>query len=88
MGKDPFPQPRVLRAPSNLALNTAREGAATDSLGNLGQGLATLRVTNLFLTFNLNLPSKPLSLVLSLHALVKSPSPAFLQAPSGTGRLP
>jgi len=33
MSRDIFPQPRVLRAPSNLALNTAREGAATASLG-------------------------------------------------------
>jgi len=29
MGRDPFHQPRVLAAPSNLALNPAREGAAT-----------------------------------------------------------
>ena len=39
---------------------------------------------------NLNLPScslKPLPLVLSLHVLVKSASPSFLYAPSGTGRL-
>jgi len=48
--RDPFPQPRVLRAPSNLALNPAREGAATASLGNLGQGLTTLSVKNFFLT--------------------------------------
>ena len=82
MGRDPFRQPRVLRAPSNLALNTAREGAATASLGNLGQGLTTLRVKNFFLISSLNLPSfslKPSPLVLSLHALVKSPSPALLQ---------
>ena len=40
---------------------------------------------NFFLISGLNLPSfslKPLPLVLSLHALVKSSSPAFLQAPS------
>jgi len=36
MGRDPFHQPRVLKAPSNLALNPAREGAAAASLGNLG----------------------------------------------------
>ena len=35
MSRDIFHQPRVLRAPSNLALNPAREGAATASLGNL-----------------------------------------------------
>jgi len=34
----------MLRAPSNLALNPARERAATASLGNLGQGLIILRV--------------------------------------------
>ena len=46
MGRDPFHQPRVLRAPSNLALNPAREGAAKASLGNLGQGPNTLTVKN------------------------------------------
>ena len=44
MGRDPFHQTSLLKAPSNLALNTAREGAATASLGNLGQGLTTLRM--------------------------------------------
>jgi len=90
MGRDPFHQPRVLRAPSILALNPAREGAATASLGSRGQGLSTLRVKHFFLISNLNHPSltvKPLTRVLSLHALVKSPSRAFSQAPSGTGRM-
>jgi len=80
MDRDTFHQTRLLRAPSNLALNTAREGAATASLGNLCQCLNTLTVKNFFLVSNLNLPSvslKPLPLVLSLHALVKSPCPAF-----------
>ena len=49
MGRDPSHQPRVLRAPSNLALSPAREGAATASLGSLGQGLTTLMVKNFFL---------------------------------------
>ena len=43
----------------------------------------TLVVKNFFLISNLHLLSfslKPLPFVLSLHALVKSPSPAFLQA--------
>jgi len=53
MGRDPFHQPRVLRAPSNLALNTAREGAATASLGSLGQGLTTLLGKNFCLTSNI-----------------------------------
>ena len=34
-------QPMLLQAPSNLALNPARQGAATASLGNLAQGLTT-----------------------------------------------
>ena len=83
MSRDIFHQTRLLRAPSNLALNTVREGAATASLGNLCQGLTTLMVKNFFLMSNLNLPSfsvQPFPLVLSLHTLVNSPSPAFLQA--------
>jgi len=57
MGRDNFHQPRLLIAPSNLALNTAREGAATASLGNLCQGLTTLRVQNFFLISDLNILS-------------------------------
>jgi len=67
--------------PSNLALNTARQGAATASLGNLFQCLTTLTVKNFFLISNLKLPSfslKPFTLALSLHTLVKSPSPSLL----------
>jgi len=77
MGRDTFQQTRMLKAPSNPALNISREGAATASLGNLGQGLTTLAIKNFFLISNLNLPSfslKPLPLVLSLHGLVKNPS--------------
>jgi len=80
MGRDPFHQPRMLPAPSNLALNPAREGAATASLGSLDQGLTTLLGKNFFLIPNLNLPSlslEPFPLVLSLHTLVKSPSRAY-----------
>jgi len=69
MGKDTFHQTSLLRALSNPALNTAREGAATD---NLCQGLTTLKVKNFFLIPHLILPSftlKPLPLVLSLYAL-------------------
>jgi len=57
LGRDTFHQTKLLQAPSNLALNAAREGAATASLGNLGQGLTNLRVKNFFLLSNLNLPS-------------------------------
>jgi len=81
MGKDIFHDTRLLKAPYNLAFNIPREGASTVSLGNLFQCLTTLIVNNFFLTSNLNLSSfslKPLPLVLSLQALVKSPSPAFL----------
>jgi len=81
VGRDTFHQTRSLRAPSNLALNTAREGAATASLSNLGQGLTTLIVKKFFLVSNLNLPSfslKPLPVVLARQALVKSHPPAFL----------
>jgi len=81
MGRDTFYQTRVLKVPSSLGLNTAREGATRASLGNLGQHITTLTVKNFFLISNLNLPSfslKLLPLVLSLCVLVKSPSPAFL----------
>jgi len=88
VSRDIFHQTRVLRAPSNLALNTASEGAATAFLASLCQCFTTLMVKNFFLISNLNLPSfslEPFRLVLSLHTLVKSPSPAFLSAPPGTG---
>jgi len=35
LGSNTFHHTRLLKAPSNLALNTAREGASTASLGNL-----------------------------------------------------
>jgi len=51
MSRDIFHQLRLLKAASNLALNPAREGAATASLGNLGQCLTTLnrRISSLYL---------------------------------------
>ena len=90
MGRDTFHYTRLLKVPFNLALNASRQGTSTASLGNLFQCLTTLIVKTLFITSNINQPSfslKPLPLVLSLHALVQSPSPAFLQASSGTRRL-
>ena len=63
MGRDTFHQTTLLKALSSLALNTAREGAVTASLGNLCQCLTTLMVKNFFLISNVNLPSftlKPL----------------------------
>ena len=74
MGRDTFHQTRLLKAPANLALNTAREGAATASLGSLCQCLTTLMVKNFFLISNLDLPSfsfEPFPLVLSLHISFK-----------------
>ena len=50
----------------------------------------TLTVKYFFLIASLNLLSlslKPLSLVLSQQALLKSLSPSFLQVPLSTGRL-
>ena len=81
MGRDTSHQNRLLKALSSLASNTCRDGASTASLGNLFQCLSTLIGKNFFLISNLNPPSfslKPLTLVLSLHYLTKSPSPAFL----------
>lgn len=46
---------RLLRAPSSVALNTARDGPPTAFLGNLFQYLTTLSVKNLFPTPELNL---------------------------------
>ena len=57
MSRDPFHQPRPLRAPSNLALNVPRDGASTSSLGNPFQGFTTLMVNNFFLLSSVNLPS-------------------------------
>ena len=62
MSRDIFHQTRVLRAPSKLALNTSREGAATAALDKLFQCLTILMVKNFFLISNLNLP--PFSLEL------------------------
>jgi len=49
MDRETFHQTRLLKAPSNLGLNTAREGAPTASPGNLFQCLTTLVVKNSFL---------------------------------------
>jgi len=56
MSRHTFHWTRLLRAPSNLALNSSREGTATASLGSLFQCLITLIVKKLFLIPNLNLP--------------------------------
>jgi len=68
----------LLRALSNLALNVSRDEASNTSLGNLFQCFTTPTVKEFFLISSLNLPSfslKPVLLVLSLQALLKSLSP-------------
>lgn len=72
---------RLLKAPSNLPLNTFNDGTSTTSLGNPFQCLTTPTVKHFFLTCKLHLPSfglKPSALLLSLQTLVKSLSAPFL----------
>ena len=58
MGRDTFHCPRLLQAPSSLALDTARDpGAATAALGTLCQGLPTLTGNNSFPISHPALPS-------------------------------
>ena len=81
IGRDTSLQTKLFKAPSSLALNAYREGASTASLGNLFQCLTTLAVKNFFLVSSLNLPFSCLKLfppILSLHALIKRHSLAFL----------
>ena len=69
-------QPRLPGTPSNLALNTSKDGRGIHSLsGQLFQHLTTPIVKNFPLPSNLNLPSfnfKPFPLVLLLSTLPKS----------------
>ncbi|NXN49426.1 SLF1 protein, partial [Rynchops niger] len=57
MSMDIFKENRLLQALSSRALNPSRDGAATASLGNLGQGLTPLTAKNFFPISHLNLPS-------------------------------
>jgi len=78
----PLPPAQGAPSPIQPGLEPCQGGAATASLGDLGQGLTTLIVKNFFLTSDLNLPSlnlKPSALVLSPHAPVTSPSPSLSQ---------
>jgi len=80
---------KLLRAPSNMALNVSRDGASTTSMGNPFQCFTTLTVKTVFLISSLNPPSfhlKLLPLVLLQQALLKSLSPSY-NPPSGTGKL-
>jgi len=70
-------QTRLPRAPSNLAMNTTRDGASAASLGSLLQHLTTPSVKNFLLTSNLNLSSCSLKQFL----LVKSWFPSCLLTP-------
>jgi len=68
-GQGHLPPDQFAQSLVQPGLEHFQEGAATASLGNLCQGLTTLRVKNFFLTANLNLSCyslKPLLLVLSL----------------------
>jgi len=47
MGRDIFHESRLPRAPSSLALSTARDGAPTASLGNLSSHPRKQRERNL-----------------------------------------
>lgn len=70
MSRDTFCYPRLLRAPNNLAMDTSRDEVATASLGNLCQGLTTLRDKNSFLIPNLTPPLYSLrSFPLVLHSM-------------------
>ncbi|NXG72302.1 FBX42 protein, partial [Baryphthengus martii] len=68
---------RLLRAPSNLPWNGARDGAATTSRGNLGQALTTLSIKNSSLLSRLNL----------LHLVSNHPKAGLALAPR-RGSLP
>ncbi|XP_041342809.1 uncharacterized protein LOC121364012 [Pyrgilauda ruficollis] len=63
MGRDSSHYPRLLQAPSSLAWNTSRDGAATVSLDNLCQWFNTL-IVKIFL-LNLTISSKMPSTALS-----------------------
>lgn len=68
MGWDTFYQTRLLKSPSSLTFNSARDRAFTASLGSQFQCLTTLTVKNCLLILNLNLSSsslRPLLLLLS-----------------------
>lgn len=74
---------QVAQAPSNLPLNSSRDGTSTISRRKLLQCFTALKVKDFFLTSNLHLLYlKPLPLVLLLHAL-----PFFLKSPLDTVRL-
>jgi len=83
-GQGCLPLNQVAKAPSSLAWNTSRQVASTTSLSNLFQCLTSHTVKKICPISSLSLHFfrlKSLPIVLSLHALVRSPSPACLQDP-------
>lgn len=79
----------MFQAPSSLACNTARSGAATAAVGSAGQGLSSLRGKNFSCVSSPSLPSvsgKPLGLAPSLQALVHSPSRVSAGPAAGSER--
>ena len=68
---DTFYYTRLLRAPTNLALNTSRDVASTASLGNLCQCLTALTATNFFLASDLSLLSLSSNCSLADHRTVQ-----------------
>lgn len=79
MGRGIFLYIRLLKAPSNLILNTSKDGASTHSLGNLFQGLNTLTINNFFLVPNLNLLSYQFKII-ALCPVTGGPSKKTLSA--------
>jgi len=76
-----LPPDQVAQSSIQPRLEHCQGGGSHRFSGQPGQCLTTLTVKNFFLLSNLNLPSfslQPFLLVLSLHTIVKSPSPSFL----------
>lgn len=75
-----IPFTRLLRAPSNLALNTSRTGTSTDPLDNLFQCLIILSGKEFLPTIYSKSVLQP-EAICPCPGLVKGPSPAFLVVP-------
>ncbi|KAK4826814.1 hypothetical protein QYF61_011622, partial [Mycteria americana] len=80
MGRDISHYMRLVKAPSNLTLNTSNDGASTTSLGNLVQCPTTLISNPTLCQFKTSAPCPVTTdLVLKGHKKV-SPEPSLLQA--------
>jgi len=71
-----LPLDQVAQSSIQLALNTAREGAATASLGNLCQCLTTLIVKNFFLISDIPLCCPPLAVLANPNSRKRWKSPS------------